>query len=110
MTLFRILLVVLFAVITSYTVLAIAEQGLNLLPTIVGSLQQPDWQAQFNVDFFTFLIVVGLWIAWRHNFTPAGILLGLCITGGMIFLSAYLLILSYQADGDVKKMLLGDRA
>jgi hypothetical protein len=59
-----------------------------------------------------FLTLSGLWLAWRHHFSPTGLLLGVIgIFGGMGFLVPYLLVASFQANGNVKELLLGrDRA
>ena len=107
MTLFRIFLATLFLVVTIYTIIVIANVGPNLFPAAIGGVQAMGWQGQFNLDFLTFIMLIGVWIAWRHQFTPAGLLLGLCICGGMIYLAAYLLVISVQADGDMKEILLG---
>jgi hypothetical protein len=50
-----------------------------------------------------------LWLAWRHQFSPAGILLGvLGFFGGIMFLAPYLLIASYKANGNMSKLLQGE--
>lgn len=68
------------------------------------------WPGQFNLDFFCFLLLSGLWLAWRHDFSPAGLALGLvALFGGMLFLSAYLLIATGTAAGDIRKIMLGER-
>jgi hypothetical protein len=55
------------------------------------------------------LALSALWLAWRHNFSPAGLLLGLVgLFGGAFFLSAYLLIVSFRVNGDIKALLLGE--
>ncbi len=105
---FQILLIVFFLIMTGYTIATVANEGPNLFPAFFSALEGMGWQGQFNLDFFLFLVIVGLWIAWRHSFRPVGILLGLCITGGMIFLSAYLLVISFQTNGDMRAMLLGN--
>jgi hypothetical protein len=50
----------------------------------------------------------GLWLAWRHQFSPGGMALGMLgIFGGMLVLAPYLLYASYQANGDARVLLLG---
>jgi hypothetical protein len=50
----------------------------------------------------------GLWLAWRHQFSPAGLALGvLGFFGGAPVLTAYLFFASLQANGDVKELFLG---
>jgi hypothetical protein len=75
-----------------------------------GDMMQMSWPGQFNLDFFTCLLLSGVWLAWRHDFSAAGLALGVVgVFGGMLFLSAYLLVASFRANGDVKVLLLGAR-
>lgn len=108
MTGFRILLLVMLLGVVGYTVVVVANHGLGLLPVFFGDMVAMGWPGQFNLDFFGFLILSGLWLAWRHHFSPAGLALGvLGIFGGIPLLATYLLIASFQVDGDVKALLLG---
>ena len=50
------------------------------------------WAGQFNMDFTCFLLLSGLWLAWRHAFSPSGIVLG---------------VVGLDARGDVKVLVLG---
>lgn len=109
MNLFRLFLLLCLIVIIGYTSVTIANHGLNLFPDYFRDVAAMGWPGQFNVDFSTFLLLSGLWVAWRHQFSGAGIALGLvAVFGGMLFLSLYLLINSYRANGDVKVLLLGE--
>lgn len=108
MTGFRIFLVAIFIIIAVYTALVVANHGLTLFSVFFGDMAKMNWPGQFNLDFFGFLLLSGIWMAWRNQFTPAGLALGVCaVFGGMPLLAAYLLYLSFQTDGDVKVMLLG---
>lgn len=110
MTLFRVLLVGLFVANAIYTLLVGMEHGWNLVPVFFAEIQAMSWQGQFNFDFTSFLLLSGLWCAWRNRFSPAGLVLGvLGFTGGILFLSAYLLYLSIQSKGDLRTVMLGDR-
>lgn len=105
---FRILLIVIFVVIASYTAIVVANHGLGLLPIFLGDIMRMGWAGQFNLDFMCMLTLSGLWVAWRHRFSRAGVALGLCaFFGGAFFLSAYLLIVSLWARGDIDRILLG---
>jgi hypothetical protein len=107
---FRVLLVVLLVALSGYTAIVVANHGLNLLPVFFGDIARVAWPGQFNMDFLGFLILSGVWTAWRHNFSPPGLALGaVAVLGGMMFLSIYLLIASAQAKGDVRVLLLGAR-
>ena len=103
----RIYLSIIFVVILCYTSVTIANHGMNLLPVFFGDMATMAWPGQFNLDFMFMLTLSGLWVAWRHQFTPGGIALGLlAVFGGAMFLSTYLLILTSR-DRDVRRLLLG---
>ena len=54
------------------------------------------------------LTLAALWLAWRHRFSPLGIVIAILgLFGGVFFLSAYLLFASIAAKGDMKTLLLG---
>ncbi len=112
MTLFRIYLVVMFTTLVVYTLIVGATHGWNLFPLFFADILTMNWAGQFNLDFLGFLSLSGLWVAWRHHFSPAGLGLGIiAFTGGIPFLSAYLIYASLKADGDMKIIMLGaDRA
>jgi hypothetical protein len=110
MTLFRIFLFILLAALLVYTLMVGAAHGWNLIPPFFAEIHAMTWQGQFNFDFMGFLLLSALWCAWRNDFSPLGF--GLAVlgaTGGILFLSTYLLILSFQTGGDIKAMLLGPR-
>ena len=108
MTAFRTLLAAMFVAITAYTSVTIGRHGWNLLPVFFADMATMAWPGQFNLDFMCFLILSGLWMAWRHEFSPTGLALGLLgFVGGTPVLSAYLFIVSRQADGDWAALLLG---
>lgn len=108
MTLFRGVLAAYLLVLATYTSVTIARHGLDLLPVFFGDMAAMTWPGQFNLDFLGFLLLSGLWVAWRHRFTPAGLLLGVvAVFGGMAFLATYLLLASRRG-GDVRSLLLGD--
>jgi len=105
---FRLFLLGCLFSILIYTGITIAGHGWNLLPVFFGDMAAMGWPGQFNFDFFTFLLLSGLWTAWRNEFTVGGCLLGLmAIFGGMLFLSIYLLALSYRHQGDMGEIILG---
>ena len=105
---FRLFLLACLLSILIYTGVTIAAHGWNLLPVFFGDMAAMGWPGQFNFDFFTFLLLSGLWTAWRNDFAVGGCLLGLvAIFGGMLFLSIYLLVHSYRSGGDIRVLLLG---
>ena len=110
MAAFRVLLVVMITGILGYTGVVGVKHGWNLLPIFFGDMAAMNWPGQFNVDFMCFLTLSGIWLAWRHHFSPTGLALGVAgLFGGMMFLapSPYLLFASFRANGDIKQMLLG---
>lgn len=109
---FRLLLISYIVGILIVTGIVGFKHGWNLLPIFFGDMASLTWPGQFNFDFMCFLILSGLWLAWRHHFSPGGIVLGvLGIFGGMMLLAPYLLLMSLKTNGDFKELLLGvDRA
>lgn len=107
---FRVMLCVMCGTVVIYTIPVIADQGLNLLPVFFGDIARMQWPGQFDLDFLGLLTLSGFWLAWRHHFSPAGIVLGvLGVFGGTPLLTLYLLVVSFRAEGDVRVMLLGPR-
>jgi hypothetical protein len=110
MTAFRILLAVFLISIIGYTAVTISNHGWNLLPVFFSDMAEMAWPGQFNFDFMCFLLLSALWVAWRNHFSLPGLGLALlAATGGMMFLSLYLLIISFQVNGDIKALLLGPK-
>ena len=108
MTAFRALLVALWAAIFGYTAIVVANHGMGLLPVFFGDMEMMGWRGQFNLDFMCMLALSALWVAWRHQFSGAGLALGaLAFFGGSLFLTTYLFIVVGQANGDMKEVLLG---
>lgn len=108
MTLFRVFLVAVVLIVNIYTAITIADHGMGLYPIFFGDMADMTWRGQFNLDFLCFLILSGFWVAWRHQFTVAGLALGFAAFNlGAPFLAGYLLVVSYQTKGDIAAMLLG---
>lgn len=107
---FRIFLIVFFVALLAFTLKVGLDHGWNLVPPFFAEIRAMTWQGQFNFDFLGFLLLSATWCAWRNNFSPLG--WGLAVlgaTGGMLFLSAYLLYLSFQTKGDIKTIMLGEQ-
>ena len=108
---FRLLLIAITVVIVVFTIAAVANDGWNLLPHFFGPILALTWQGQFNVDFTTYLILSGVWMAWRGGFTGGSIALGLLAPPlGILFFAPYLIYLIGRSGGDPKKLLLGVHA
>lgn len=105
---FRLLLIAITVVIIVFTIAAVANDGWNLLPHFFGPIFALTWQGQFNMDFTTYLILSGVWMAWRGGFTGGSIGLGLLAPPlGILFLAPYLIYLIGKSGGDPKRLLLG---
>lgn len=108
MRIFRIYLAVVVAGLGTYTAVVAMNHGLNLLPIFFGDLAAMTWPGQFNADFTGFLLLSGLWLAWRHHFSTGGLVLGVAgVFGGMMLLAPYLIWASFKSNGDVRVLLVG---
>ena len=108
MFVFRLLLIIMFISVCTYTAFVVSEHGFGLLPIFFGDIATVNWPGQFNLDFSGFLILSGVWLAWRHHFSTIGIMLGfLGAVGGIPVLSAYLFFASFSVNGNVGPLLLG---
>lgn len=107
---FRLYLAALWLVLIGYTAVVIANHGIGLLRVFFGDMLVMAWPGQFNLDFMMMLSLSALWVSWRHRFSVGGLALGLlALGGGASFLTVYLLVLSLQCQGDMKRVLLGAR-
>lgn len=110
MTAFRAALVLLWLAVAGYTAVVVAHHGIDLLSVFFSDVRAMGWPGQFDLDFLGMLVLSGLWVAWREDFSAKGLGLGLlAAVGGILFLAAYLLVLSFQADTTMKRILLGAR-
>ncbi|RPH48848.1 MAG: hypothetical protein EHM85_15845 [Desulfobacteraceae bacterium] len=108
MNAFRFLLAIMILWILGITGVVAYNHGLNLVPIFFGDMASLTWPGQFNADFICFLILSGLWVAWRNQFSPVGlVLLPISVFFGISFLAPYLLFASFKANGDMKEILLG---
>jgi hypothetical protein len=106
---FKTLLLVQTIGLLSYTFIAFQTEGASLLSVFLTNIKSLTWTGQFNLDFMFMLTLSALWTAWRHSFSGIGIVLScIALFGGSLFLAAYLIVLSWQTKGDMKRVLLGD--
>lgn len=105
---FRTFLLIIWLAIAGYTAIVMANHGANLLPIFFGDMASLTWPGQFNLDFMCMLLMSGLWVSWRHQFSLPGMALGLlAVFGGALFLSTYLLIVTHRLQGGMQELLLG---
>ena len=87
MTILRPISAAFLIIIAVYTVIAISNDGFDLITPFIGDILALSWSGQFNLDFMMYLILSALWVAWRHDFSGAGIALAaVASVGGMLFL------------------------
>lgn len=97
-------------IIYSATAVAVATSGLNWPAVYIGDLFALDWRSQFNSDLGMHLALTGVWIAWRERFTPRGYVFGaFSFLWGGLFTFPYLLWALRRAQGDPRRVLLGER-
>jgi len=109
MNAFRIYVAILFTILFAYTLLTVGQHGWNFVPIFVQDIAAINWSGQFNLDFALLLCLSSLWLAWRNDFTLKGIAIGLVgLIGGLLFLAAYLFIISFQVNNDIRVLLLGE--
>ncbi|MDX2130364.1 MAG: hypothetical protein SFU91_15115 [Chloroherpetonaceae bacterium] len=109
-SLLRIILILQIVSVSIYTIIAGSNEGWDLFSVFFGNIKVMGWNGQFNLDFSTYLLLSGLWIMWRNNFSISSIAFGFAaMVLGIIAFAGYVLYLSYVEKGDVKKILVGER-
>ncbi len=108
MTSFRVSLIIFTVVIFSVTIIALIDHGFLWPLTFFPDLFALNWRSQFNADLIIHLFLAGWWIAWREGFGAKGYLYWFLgpFLGGM-FIFPYVLVISYQAKGNMSEILLG---
>ena len=93
-----------------YTIIAFNNEGSSLFSIALTNIQSLKWSGQFNLDFCCYLTLSGLWIMWRNRFNGLSILIGCAaMILGIIFFAPYILFLLRKENGDLKKLLVGNR-
>jgi uncharacterized membrane protein YozB (DUF420 family) len=106
----KLILLVQFLVVSAYTAWAFYNEGPNLFGVFMHNLQSLNWNGQFNLDFSCYLILSGCWIAWRGNYAPSAIAIGLTASIlGIVFFAPYLLYLLQKENGNLMKVFVGKR-
>ena len=106
----RAILLFLVVSFTAYTCLTIAREGPDFFTPFFGGLVEFGWAGQISLDLICFSTMAGLWIAWRHQFSALGLLLGaIGAVAAWVFVGPYMLVASLKARGDVLAFVLGQR-
>lgn len=108
--LFKILLTVQTVVVLIYTFIAYQTEGADLFSVFIANIKSLTWSGQFNLDFLCYLTLSGLWIMWRNKFSGNSVLVGIiAMILGIVFFAPFLLWLLHKKNGDLKRILIGDR-
>lgn len=111
MTKLRFTLLAMTVLIVSLTATAVMNEGFNLVTPFVQPILELSWQGQFNIDFACYLVLSGIWMAWRGGFTGGSVALGVLAPPlGIAFLAPYLIYLIAQSQADPRRLLLGVHA
>ncbi len=111
MTRFRYALIAMMVLIVAFTAAAIANGGINLITPFLTPILALSWQGQFNIDFACYLVLSGIWMAWRGGFSKGSIALGVLAPPlGILFFAPYLIYLVCQSNDDPRQLLLGVHA
>ncbi|CAM9312523.1 unnamed protein product [Ectocarpus sp. 4 AP-2014] len=93
------------------TVIAIVGHGWLWPIVCFQDLTAKNWRSQFDSDFVVYLILSSCWIVWREGSKIKSYFNGfLNMSLGGMFGFPYLLIATYSAKGDIKKVVLGIHA
>ncbi len=101
---FQSLLLILYTTVVGY------HEGFNLFPVFIKNILTLDWNGQFNLDFSCYLILSGVWVVWRNQYKLSSWLIAsLASVLGIVFFAPYLLWLVTKENGNITKVLVGDR-
>lgn len=106
-----VLLVFQTAAVAVYTAIALSREGIDLLTPFLSNVASLGWSGQFNLDFLCYLMLSGLWVMWRSRFSLRAVLTGLMLMVlGIVAFAPYVLFLLLKENGNLKAVLVGERA
>ncbi len=110
-TVFRLALCLGWTILLVVSVHAVKTMGMGAAGAVFVSDFAHPWRAQFNTDFSLYLLLAAAWMIFRARSWAIGLIWAvLAINLGALFTLAYLLVLSIQAKGDMRMVLLGRHA
>lgn len=110
LNLFKTLLIVQTIGLLTYTFFAYQTEGADLISVFAQNVFSLNWSGQFNLDFLCYLTLSGIWIMWRNKFSNKSILLGVAaMILGILLFAPYLFWLTNKENGEIKRILIGDR-
>ena len=108
MTIVRALLGIAWLVVAWATWRALSAMGVGVAGDVfMGDIAHP-WRGQFNLDFLSHLLLVGVWLGAtaKNKLTAPLVAIG-AVLGGGLFSFAYLIVRSFGGDGSLAHLLLG---
>jgi len=109
-TLLKALLILQALALLAYTIYVGTNEGWNFLQVTKTNIFSMGWNGQFALDFSCYLVLSGVWIMWRNKFSATSILIALiAMIIGIIVFAPYLLYLLLKENGNIEKVLVGDR-
>lgn len=100
-----------FTILTiGYTIAVFYFHGADFISVFSTNVLALNWSGQFNLDFSAYLVLSACWILWRNKFSGRSIIISLMalVFGALVFLP-YLLYLVNLENGNLTKVLVGDR-
>jgi hypothetical protein len=106
MNLLRGYLLVAWLLLAALTVHAVQTLGLDAANVFFSDFAHA-WRAQFYTDFLLHVAPIAAWIFWREPSRAVGALCALGALSGGMFTLLYVLVATFRADGDPRRLLLG---
>ncbi len=106
MNLLRGYLVAAWLLLAAVTVYAVRTLGLDGGNVFFSDFAHP-WRAQFYTDFLMHIVPIAVWIFWRESSRAVGVLCAIGALSGGLFTLLYLLVATFRAGGDPRRLVLG---
>jgi hypothetical protein len=106
----KLLLIVQTLLLVVYTMYVGINEGWIFVSVAINNIKSLGWNGQFTLDFSCYLMLSAFWIAWRNKYTAQSIFIAIvAYVLGIVVFAPYLLYLLFKEEGNIKKMLVGDR-
>jgi hypothetical protein len=110
-SLLPVLLVIQTLSIIIYTLIAFNNEGFTLFQIFFSNIISLTWNGQFNLDFSFYLLLSGIWVVWRNNFSPLSYVLALItFVMGIAIFAPYLVYLYITENGNIIRIIVGNNA
>lgn len=93
-----------------YTARVGAANGWDFIGVAWSNVLSMSWNGQFSLDFSCYLLLSGVWIMWRNKFSLSAIVIAtVAMILGIIVFAPYVGYLLLKEQGNIEKVLLGNR-